>query len=208
VTRPSLRCAMVPVIAFAVVLTACGSAASPSRAPGVGPSSPPASATESSLPTPAPSGFAYSDEAVIGYYQGQGFVCDAVQPSTAAAGYFYVGCHKLDAHGRALAIGLVTDAAGNLTDAYASVQGTATETILSPTDALDHLSGFLGAMLGAVRGTSLLEWLAGHLGDAYAETTIDTLTVATYTQSKTDHLRLYVELANGSYLNAPTPGAS
>jgi len=205
------RRASIAVMALAGLLTACGSGATSSHAASIRPSSPPASQpspSESGLPTPAPSGFAFSDEAVIGYYQSQGFACDEAQPSTTAAGDLYQGCQMVDANGRTLVIGLVTDPAGDLTDAYASVQGTAAETILSPSDALDHLSGFLGAMLGEVRGTSLLEWLAGHLGDAYAETTVDTLTVATYTASETDHSRLYLELANEAYLNAPGPSAS
>ena len=101
----------------------------------------------------------------------------------------------------------MTDPSGDLADAYASVQGAANETILEPTDALDHLSAFLGAILGEERGTSLLEWLAGHLGDAYAETSIDVLTAATYTQSKTDHSRLYLELANHDYIGSPVPSA-
>jgi len=162
----------------------------------------------SSLPTPAPSGFAFSDEAVIGYYEGRGFICDPVQPSATAAGYLFQGCQMQDANGRTLAIGLVTDPAGNLADAYASVKGSANEPILDPTLALDHLSGVLGAMLGDVRGTSLLDWLASHLGDTYAQTTIDTLAVATYTQSETDHSRLYVELANEDYIGAPLPSPS
>lgn len=206
----SVRSATI-ALAVASILGACSTAATspqPSRVP----SSASASASEpspgqSSLPTPAPSGFAFSDEAVIGYYESRGFVCDELQPSATAAGYFYQGCQMKDATGRTLAIGLVTDPSGDLADAYASVQGAANETILEPTDALDHLSGFLGAILGEERGTSLLEWLAGHLGDAYAETTIDVLTVATYTQSKTDHSRLYLELANQDYIGAPAPSA-
>jgi hypothetical protein len=202
--------ATIPLLAFALLLSACAPAQS-SQEPSALPSSPPASqpsATESTLPTPAPSGFAFSDEAVIGYYEGQGFVCDEIQPSATAAGYFFQGCQMEDTDGRTLAIGLVTDPSGDLADAYASVQGSADEPILEPTAALDHLAGFLGAMLGDQRGTSLLEWLAGHLGDAYGQTTIDTLTVATYTQSETDHSRLYVELANQDYVDAPLPTAS
>jgi hypothetical protein len=212
VTQPFLRRrATMPLMAFAFLLSACGSAVPSSQEASVQPSSPPASqpsASETSLPTPAPSGFAFSDEAVLGYYESRGFICDEVQPSATAAGYFFQGCQKQDADGRTLAIGLVTDPSGDLADAYASVQGSADEPILEPTAALDHLSGFLGAMLGDVRGSSLLEWLAGHLGDAYAQTTVDTLTVATYTQSKTDHSRLYVELANQDYIGAPVPSAS
>jgi hypothetical protein len=207
---PFRRRAILP-LAVALLLAACSTAASsqePSEAPSaVSASVAEPSPSESSLPTPAPSGFGFSDEGVIGYYESRGFVCDELQPSATAAGYFYQGCQMKDANGRTLAIGLVTDPSGDLADGYASVQGPADEAILEPTDALDHLSGFLGAMLGAERGTSLLEWLAGHLGDAYAETTIDVLVVATYTQSETDHSRLYLELANHDYIGAPVPSA-
>jgi hypothetical protein len=216
VTRTCLRLLRQPLLtlALAILVASCGTPAPSSQGPSSGSGSTVSSQptptestlpTASTLPTPAPSGFAFSDEAVIGYYQSQGFTCSEVQPSSSAAGYFYQGCKEVDANGRTLVIGLVTDPAGDLADAFASVQGTPTETILNPIDALDHLSGFLGAMLGEVRGNSLLTWLAGHLGDEYAETTIDILRVATYTQSKTDHSRLYVELANHAYLSAPPP---
>lgn len=210
-TNPTSCRTAIPALVLAVLVTACTTAASPRQEPTERPSATPsseASPSESSLPTPAPSGFAFSVDAVIGYYEGRGFICDEIQPSATAAGYFYQGCQMEDADGRTLAIGFVTDPSGDLADAYASVQGKADEPILEPTAALDHLSGFLGAMLGDVRGTSLLEWLAGHLGDAYAQTTIDTLSVATYSQSATDRSRLYLELANQDYIGAPVPTGS
>jgi hypothetical protein len=194
-----------------VLMSACTTAASPSKQPTERPSlaaSTTPSASESSLPTPAPSGFAFSVEAVIGYYESRGFICDEIQPSATAAGHFYQGCQMDDADGQTLAVGFVINPSGDLADAYASVQAPTGEPLLEPTDALDHLSGFLGAMLGEVRGTSLLEWLAGHLGDGYAQTRIDTLAVATYTQSATDRTRLYLELADQNYINAPTPSPS
>jgi hypothetical protein len=171
-----------------------------------GPSaSSPASAT--SLPTPAGSGFAFSTDGVLGYYESLGYTCSAAQPSTTAAGYSFRSCQSQDPKGRGLAVGLVTDSGGALADAFASVQGTASETILAPSDALDPLSAFLGATLGEDRGSALLIWLAGHLGDDYAETTSVDLKVATYTASTTDHSRLYVEVANQTYLDAPTPSS-
>jgi hypothetical protein len=197
------------VISVWALLTACASPQPSSPAPPTDASLPPTaqpSPSESDLPTPAPSGFAFSDEAVIGYYESQGFTCGPVQPSTAAVGYSFQSCQTVDADERTLVVGLTTDEEGELADAYASVQGT--DAILDPTDALDHLAGFLGATLGELRGASQLEWLAGHLGDEYAEATVDTLTVATYTQSEDDHSRLYLELANDDYLNAPTPSGS
>ena len=195
----------------ATILSACTSGASSTPVPSSGVSGTPsieASSSESSLPTPAPSGFAFSVEAVIGYYEGRGFVCDELQPSATAAGYFFQGCQLVDADGRTRSLGFLTDPSGDLADGYASMQGRADEAFLAPTIAMDHLAGFLGAMLGDERGTSLLEWLAGHLGDAYAQTTIDVLTVATYTPSPTDHSRLTLEIGSQDYLDAPAPSAS
>ena len=57
-------------------------------------------------------------------------------------------------------------------------------------------------MLGKDDGASLLTWLAGHLGDAHAETTIGVVTVATYRPSATDYSKLYVEVADPAYLAA------
>ena len=99
-------------------------------------------------------------------------------------------------------LGVVTDPDGGLADGFASVQGTKTETFLAPVDALDPLAGFLGAMLGSDQGAALLPWLAGHLGDAHAKTTIGPITVATYTESADDHSKLHVEVANQTYLDA------
>lgn len=201
----------IPALLLVALLTACTPGGVNSQEPSMAPSPSPSlepTASDSSLPTPAPSGFGFSVEAVIAYYEGQGFACDELQPSATAAGYFYQGCQMVDADGRTLGLGFVTDSSGNLADGFASVQGRADEPILEATGALDHLSGFLGAMLGEERGTSLLEWLAGHLGDAYAQTTIDILSVATYTPSANDHSRLTLEIASQDYLNAPAPSAS
>jgi hypothetical protein len=102
-------------------------------------------------------------------------------------------------------IGLVTGPDSGLANAFASVRGRETEAILAPIDALDPLSGFLGATLGSERGSALLTWLASHLGDTYAETASEPVKVATYTESAEDHSALYVELANRAYLDAVPP---
>lgn len=115
-------------------------------------------------------------------------------------------CQMVDDAGRVRVIGVVTDRTGGLANGFASVQDADPDAILAPIDALDPLAGFLGAMLGEERGSSLLTWLAGHLGDAYAETTVGSIKVATYSESESDHSKLYVELANPAYLEAP--GAS
>lgn len=206
------------VVAAALLLTACGSTvvsssppASPS-APTTSPSptealpsasEPPASAS----PTPNTTGFAFAAEDIAAYYETQGFACSGPQPSSAAAGYTVRTCQTIDDAGRTRVIGLVTDPDGGLANGFASVNGTDTETILAPIDALDPLAGFLGTMLGEEQGTSLLTWLASHLGDTYAETTSGPIKVATYTESEDDHSTLYVEVANQAYLDA-SPAAS
>jgi hypothetical protein len=91
-------------------------------------------------------------------------------------------------------------------DGFASVRGKAGEAVLAPIDALDPLSGFLGATLGETQGATLLGWLASHLGDAHAETMSGPITVATYTASESDHATLYLEVANQTYLEAAPLG--
>ncbi len=202
------------VVATALLAAACGSttvtpAATPSPSSTLGlaaspsamtpsPSSQPASPTAS----PDATGFAFAAEDIAAYYETQAYTCSDPQPSTRAAGFTVRSCELTDADGRTRVIGLVTDPDGGLADAFASVTGTETETILAPIDALDPLSGFLGATLGEDTGAALLTWLAGHLGDTYAETTSGAIKVATYTESEEDHSRLYVEVANQTYLDA------
>jgi hypothetical protein len=195
------------VVVTTLALIGCGqSAQTPSGQPPPSPKIgndpgivPPATAS----PTADATGFAFEVDAVIGYYESQGYACTAVQASTTAAGYSYRSCQTQDTDGRTHVIGLVSDVDGALANGFASVQGNAQETVLAPIDALDPLAGFLGAMLGEDRGAALLMWLAGHLGDAYAETTSGALRVATYRESESDFSKLYVEIANQAYLDAP-----
>jgi hypothetical protein len=205
------------VVATSLMVAACGSttlspssaalpsstlaAPSSSAAAAASPSEPPASAT----PTANTTGFAFAAEDIAAYYESQGFVCVGPQPSTKAKGFTVRTCEKTDEAGRTRTIGLVTDPAGGLANGFASVKGKETETILAPIDALDPLSGFLGATLGEEQGAALLTWLASHLGDAYAETTSGSVKVATYSESADDHSTLYVEVANQAYLNASPP---
>ena len=166
-------------------------------------SEPPASAS----PTPNTTGFAFAAEDIAAYYETRGYICSAARPSTTAAGYTVRTCQTIDDAGRTQVIGVVTDPDGGLANGFASVKGTDAETILAPIDALDPLSGFLGATLGEESGAALLSWLASHLGDSYAETTSGPIRVATYTASEDDHSTLYVEVANQAYLDA-SPAAS
>lgn len=161
----------------------------------------------SQSPTGSTTGFAFAAEDIAAYYETQGYVCSAPQPSAIAAGYTVRSCQTTDDAGRTRVIGLVTDPEGALANGFASVKGTEAETILAPIDALDPLAGFLGAMLGEEPGADLLTWLASHLGDTYAETTSGPIKVATYTESEDDHSTLYVEVANQAYLDASPPAS-
>ena len=163
-------------------------------------------AGESTAPSAAV-GFAFDAESIAGYYRTLGYTCTDPHPSAQAAGYLYRSCQLIDPAGRTRVIGLVTDAADELADAFASIQGKAGETVLDPTVALEPFAAFLGATLGPVQGESLLPWLASKLGDAYRTTTIADLTVATYSATAEDHSKLYVEIANAAYMAAPRPSA-
>jgi hypothetical protein len=212
--RTHVRLAAQLTVAASLLLAACGStsvtpstAASPPRTLATGSPAvpPPSESVASASPTANTTGFAFAAEDIAGYYETQGYVCTAPQPSTKAAGYTLRTCQETDAAGRTRVIGLVTDPAGGLANGFASVKGKETETILAPIDALDPLSGFLGATLGEQQGAALLTWLASHLGDAFAETTSGPVKVATYTESADDHSTLYVEVANPAYLDASPP---
>jgi hypothetical protein len=165
-----------------------------------------ASASASAWTTVGPSGFAFSADEIVAYYQSQGYGCEAQQPSPKAPGYFVRTCTKVDDAGRTRVIGVVTDPRGDLADGFASIQGTASETILAPIDALQPLAGFLGATLGQEDGAGALPWLGNHLGDAYSDTKIGPITLSTYTNSPDDHSKLYVEVANQAYADAAATG--
>jgi hypothetical protein len=161
-------------------------------------------------PTPAPSptlstSFAFTADAVIDFYETAGFVCQDPQASPGASGWTVTTCGHSDVDGRRLVVGVVRSPQGALGDGFASVTGMSSEDVLSPEAALDHLSGFLGAMLGEVRATPLLPWLAGSMGNVYEETTDRDLRVATYLEPTDDTGTIWLEVAGPDYLAAPTP---
>ena len=183
------------------VATQRTSAASPS------PSPIPLPTIESLAPGATPVAFPFPADAIVGYSESQGYVCSAGKPSTEAAGFLFRRCELTDGDGRIRVVGIVTDTEGALADGFASLEGTSTEPILDPVVALDPLSGFLGAMLGEPEGEALLPWLASHLGDTYATTSVGDVTIATYTEAADDHSKLYLEVANQAYLDAPRPSS-
>ncbi|HYN69861.1 MAG TPA: hypothetical protein VEX41_06605 [Candidatus Eisenbacteria bacterium] len=189
------------------VLAACSS--SPLATGVVGATSAPVDGTAGASVPPASidaaTGFAFTADDIVAYYQGQGYACIATEPSTTAAGFFFRSCEKLDDAGRTLVIGLVTDPDGRLAEGFATVSGTQSETVLEPEVALPPLAGFLGATLGEAEGGRAADWLIDHLGGVYEQTTLGRITLATYNGDNDDPAVLAVELANQAYLDAPTP---
>jgi len=214
---------LVLVALVALAGGACGSNTVPSSASGaptgtsaaVRPSTAPSAAQSTSAalsPTPGATAspvaeppFAFPADAVIAFYEGEGLSCAPPIASTKAAGWTVRTCQGTDTAGRPVAVGVVTDPDGRLGDGFASVTALPGADLLEPTDSLDMLSGFLGAMLGEAAAKDQLQWLAGHLGDAYAETTFGGGRIATYTEAADDPTRIYVEVAGPSYLAAPAP---
>jgi hypothetical protein len=149
--------------------------------------------------------FAFGADAILGFYEGEGLACQPPVPSKTAAGWSVTTCKGADPAGRPVAIGLITDDDGALGAGFATVTALPEEDVLEPENAMNGLSGFLGAMLGEAAATQQLPWLAGHLGDEYAETTVGDLTVATYIESPEDPTRIYLEVDGREYLAAPSP---
>jgi len=179
-------------------------------APTATPTSPPP--TEAATPSPAPTneGFPFAANAITGYYETLGYACGDERPSSVADGFRVRTCTLVDPEGRIRTIGVVTDPDGLVANAFASISAAPDEDFLEPTLVLEPLSAFLGAVLGAEPGAALVPWLAGHLGDAYSQTTAGPITVATYTPGPDDHATLTVEVGNDEYLDAPpaSPAAS
>ena len=201
--RRALPAAPAALVALALVLSGCGtsplgSGAAPSAGGGPAASLGPASIDPAT-------GFAFAADDIAAYYQGQGYTCNGVEPSTTAAGFFFRSCEKVDAAGRTLVIGLVTDPGGRLAEGFATVTGTPAEIVLEPEAALPPLAGFLGAVLGEDEGARAADWLTDHLGGVYEQTSLGQITVATYNGDNDNPQVLAVELANQSYLDAPTP---
>ncbi len=216
------RTAFLGLAAVAILVVAgCGTSVEPTTADGQSslptmaiPTSiaqTPTAAAGSSAPASAAASpfadvpFAFPADSVVGFYEGEGLTCAAPVPSRKAAGWTVTTCQGADAAGRPIAVGVVTDPAGRLGNGFASVTALPDAELLEPTDALDMLSGFLGAMLGDAAASDLLPWLAGHLGDEYATTSFGGGTIATYTESADDPTRIYVEVAGPAYLAAPAP---
>lgn len=211
---PGMRAPWLRAAAIALLVAACGQSAPPTGTPaveatapasGAAPTFPVASVETTVAPVPSAGAFAFDAESVTGYYVTLGYACTDPRPSTTAVGFEFRSCSLVDSADRTYVIGIVTDANDDVADAFASVTGAPAETVLEPVVALDPFARFLGAMLGETQGEATLPWLAAHLGDSYVTTTLGDLTIATYSESAEDHSRLYVEIANQAYLDAPAP---
>ena len=159
------RCLLIACLALC--LAACGSSSGPASAPVLRTASPglrttPAPASTSTpgkasspafSPASSNSAFPFTADAVVGFYQSEGLTCGPAVPSTVAAGWSVRNCQGDDPSGRDIAIGVMTDQTGALGAGFASVTALPEEELLAPTDALDALSGFLGAMLDEANAT-------------------------------------------------------
>jgi hypothetical protein len=232
--RTPARLLAVGSLAGALLVAGCGgSAATPSAAPSTGPTATPATATPvpatpaptaepgtaapaTSAPTasdgpaatndPALGGFAFPAADVIAYYQGVGLACGAPAASTQATGYKVTKCVGTDsAKQLTTVVALVTDPDGVTGDAFAGVLGSDGKTLPKPEDAITGLAFFLGAMLGKTDGTTGSTWLAQHLGEKMAQTTIGGILVATFPGDAATGIGYYVETANQAFIDAPTP---
>jgi hypothetical protein len=208
------RTVAIALLSGAVLATAGGCTANPPSVPATTPTPatttaatpPPSGATTTSGPSALASpGFVFDPESIVGYFETIGYACTARRASTTAVGHEFQSCQLVDADGRTRTLGIVTDPADNVADAFLSVRGTDAEPVLDPAAVLDPFAAFLGAVLGEEQGTAQLPWVAAHLGDPDARATVGDLTIATYTPTPEDHSKLTVEIATSAYLDAPVP---
>ena len=216
-------------LAGAILFAGCGGAATPTTAPTPAstpapsaapavtpaPTAPaPTVAPPTAAPTEAPAsasagdngGFAFAPADVFAYYKSQGFACQDPEPSGQAARYTIQRCTKEDAtNGQLQLIAIVTDPDGVTGDAFAGVLASDGKTVPTPEQSLDHLSGFVGAMLGPDLGMEPGVWLARNLGAETAQTTAGDLVVGTYTQNDSAAVGIFVEIANKAFMDAPAP---
>jgi hypothetical protein len=149
-------------------------------------------------------GFAFDAASVLGYYESVGYACEDPVPDATVPGHVARTCRLVDANGRTRTIRLIADGDGRLVRGSAGMTGAAGEGMVDPLVALEPLAGFLGAMLGEARGSQLLPWLAGHLGDRREETTAGGLDVLTYIEDGAGQAALVVEVLDPDY---PRPSA-
>ena len=198
-------------IAVLTLLVACSpdvatsiSATARARATPALTDAPPSVASTSPTRSPrASAGLPFEGDAILDYYRQVGLSCGDPEPSSEADGWTVRECRGRDDAGRELLVGLATDSSGALGDGYARVKGQKGETVIGPEEALDHLSGFLGAMVGDARATPLLEWLASHMGDEIATTIAGDVRVATYRQPAGDTRAIWLEVGLPTYPVAP-----
>lgn len=62
---------------------------------------------------------------MIAYYESVGYACTDPRPSARALGFVVRSCEWVEAPGRTLVVGVVTDGAGAIANGFASVQGAA-----------------------------------------------------------------------------------
>jgi hypothetical protein len=234
IDRTPARLLAVFGLAGALLVAGCGGAAAsptaaPTNAPTPAPTAAPAvtAAPATPAPTVAPAtaaptiapagsptatkdpalgGFAFPAAQVLSYYGSNGLTCGDPAPSPQATGYTITRCVGTDDTTKLTTIvAVVTDPDGVIGDAFAGVLASDGKTMPKPADAITGLGFFLGAMLGEADGTEAVTWLAQHMGETMAQTTINDMLVATYPGDEATGVGYYVETANQAFLNAPAP---
>ena len=228
--RPVRRTGAVIAIAGSLVLAGCGGAATVTEAPATpAPATPAITAPpETAAPTPSPTvapteapteaptavasgnpaglgGFAFGATEVLDYYTGTlGFECRDPQPSTQAADYTIVRCFREPEDGPAEILALVVTQDGVIGNAFAGSFNAAGEEPPDAIAAIEHLGGFVGAMLGNDLVDEAGPWLGENLGQDVQRTFGDIL-VLTYPVNDDTGAGFYVEVANDAFMSASAP---
>jgi hypothetical protein len=183
--------------------TAAASSAAPAS---VDPSQDVPSSVPGSIDPTANGGFAFKASDVMDYYKSVGFTCADPTASTQAKGYQVHRCTSTDSAKQLTTIvGIVVDATGMTGDAFAGVLDANSKDMPANADASTPLLTFMGAMLGETAGTQAGIWLASHMGEKQAQTTVGDMVVATYTENDANGVGVFGEVANKTFMDAPVP---
>lgn len=219
-TRPRLPAAAL-AFSTALIVAACGGAASPTGAPATPaattaptqaptpeptPSPTPAPTpqpTPEATPEPAPdaaSMFAFDANDVLNYYASQGFECG--DPNPDVIGFTIVQCTKAASKEPTAMISIaVSNDDGRTHYGYAGFYNKDGAKKPDKETAFQHLGGYLGALLGTEEGTVVGEWVYSNLGADLSDS-YKGLQVFTYPLDDSPGSGYFIEVSTQDFLDA------
>jgi hypothetical protein len=137
---------------------------------------------------------------VIAYYQGIGFKCE--DPAVAAPGFTVEQCFKTARKSPTAMVSIAWSDQDQLTQyGYGGYYNADGKKKPAKADAVKHLGGLIGALLGETDGVPVGQWVTANFGDNVSDV-YKGLNVYTYTLDENPGSGYFVEIATGDFLDA------